>query len=147
MEARMRRFTVADLMSTDVVTLEQDEDLDVADKVMSLARIRHLPVVDRDRVVGLVTHRDLLAAQFSTLADVTTADEEELRQSVVAGEIMRSNVRTVPPTMPVLEAARIMQRHKYGCLPVVEDGKIVGILTEADFLELVVRALEEDAES
>lgn len=139
----MRGFTVKNLMSTDVVTLEQDEDLDVAEKVMSLGRIRHLPVVQGERLVGLVTHRDLLAAQFSTLADVSAADEEVLRSSVAAAQIMQTDVRTVPSTMPVLEAAKIMRRHKYGCLPVVDDGKLVGIVTEADFMELVVRALEE----
>jgi CBS domain-containing membrane protein len=133
---------VREIMTTDVVTLDVDENLDVADSVMNLARIRHLPVVDGDgKLVGLVTHRDLLAAQASTM----TPEDRELNKYVMARQIMRSDVRTVQPETPVLEAARLMQEFKYGCLPVVENGELVGIITEADFLDLVIRALEEGA--
>ncbi len=76
----MRPLLVRELMTTDVVTLEVDESLDVADTVMNLARIRHLPVVNDGRLVGLVTHRDLLAAQASTM----TPEDRELNKYVMA---------------------------------------------------------------
>lgn len=135
----MRSLLVKDIMTTDVVTLEVDENLDVADTVMNLARIRHLPVVNDGKLVGLVTHRDLLAAQASTM----TPEDADLNKYVMARQIMRSDVRTVDSETSVLEAARVMKEFKYGCLPVVDDGTLVGIITEADFLDLVIRALED----
>jgi CBS domain-containing membrane protein len=139
----MRALLVNEIMTTDVVTLDVDENLDVADTVMNLARIRHLPVVNEGKLVGLVTHRDLLAAQASTM----TPEDRDLNKYVMARQIMRSDVRTVAPDSSILDAARLMQEFKYGCLPVVDDGQLVGIITEADFLDLVIHALEEGAES
>lgn len=135
----MRPLLVSEIMTTEVVTLDVDENLDVADTVMNLARIRHLPVVKDGKLVGLVTHRDLLAAQASTM----TPEDRDLNKYVMARQIMRSDVRTVTPDSSVLDAARLMQEFKYGCLPVVDDGQLVGIITEADFLDLVIRALED----
>ena len=107
----MPSFAVRDIMTTDVVTLEEDENLDVADTVMNLARIRHLPVVSHGRLVGLVTHRDLLAAQVSSIADVSAKEDQEIKQSITATQIMRTSVHTVAPDTPVLEAARVRGRN------------------------------------
>lgn len=141
----MAKLLVRDIMSTDLVTLEENEDLDLADTVMTMARIRHLPVVADGCLVGLITHRDLLAAQLSVFAEVTEHESLELNQAISVSEIMRTNIRTVSPDTTVLEAARTMHAKKYGCLPVVDGEKLVGIITDADFLVLVIRAME-DAE-
>ena len=137
----MAELLVRDIMSTDLVTLDENEDLDLADTVMSLARIRHLPVVADDRLVGLITHRDLLSAQISIFAEVSEHESVEINQAITAKEIMRTNIRTVTPETTVLEAAQTMHQRKYGCLPVVDGDNLVGIITEADFLELVIRAV------
>lgn len=139
----MKRLKVKDIMSTNLVTLEESEDLELAENVMRFGRIRHLPVVrDGNELVGLVTHRDLLRAQVSSLAGLSPDERASLSLSIKAGEIMATDVQTVEPGTPVLEAARLLKKHKYGCLPVVEERELVGIITEADFIDLVIRALE-----
>ena len=121
---------VGELMSRDVVTLTEVETLAHAQRCMSRGRLRHLPVIrEGGRLVGLVTHRDLLAASFSVFAEI---EPDEQHRDVVS----------VTPETPVADAARILLCNKYGCLPVVDsDGRLVGIVTEADFLRLTVRLL------
>ena len=138
----MNSVTVKDIMSTDLVTLEEEETLHLAETAMKQGRIRHLPVVKRGMLVGLVTHRDLLRARISSLADISPEERVDLKLSIPVREIMAENIRTVVPDTPVLEAARLLKTNKFGCLPVTAEGKLVGIVTEADFIDLVIRALE-----
>ncbi|PWB68594.1 MAG: hypothetical protein C3F15_16085 [Holophagae bacterium] len=134
---------VRELMSTDLVTLTEDETLAHAQGCMARGRIRHLPVVRDGKLVGLLTHRDLLAASFSILAEVDRGEQRRLFGTVPVVEVMHRDVVTVEPDLPVREAARILLKNKYGCLPVVGlAGELVGILTEADFLHLTVRLLK-----
>lgn len=136
------RLTVADIMTRDVVTLSEDDSLEDARSCMKRGRIRHLPVVRGDKLVGLVTHRDLLAASFSVFADVSHQEEHRLFSQIPVKELMHDAV-TAPPTMPVREAARLLLENKFGCLPVVDgEGRLLGIVTEADFLKLAVKMLE-----
>jgi len=133
------------IMSTELVTLEMDEDLGMADTIMNLARIRHLPVVREERLVGLVTHRDILRAQVSLFAELTPKQSAEINREILACDIMTREVETVGPGTSVLEVARLMYRRKLGCVPVVEDdGRLVGIVTEADFVRLVIDGLEQE---
>jgi len=133
---------VRELMSTDLVTLTEDETLAHAQRCMARGRIRHLPVVRNGKLVGLLTHRDLLAASFSIFAEVDHSEQRRIFGTVPVVEAMHRDVVTVPPDLSVREAARILLRNKYGCLPVVaSSGELVGILTEADFLHLTVRLL------
>jgi CBS domain-containing membrane protein len=133
---------VRELMSTDLVTLTEDETLAHAQGCMARGRIRHLPVVRDGKLVGLLTHRDLLAASFSIFAEVDHGEQRRLFGTVPVVEVMHRDVVTVAPDLPVREAARILLKNKYGCLPVVGPaGELVGILTEADFLRLTVRLL------
>jgi CBS domain-containing membrane protein len=133
---------VRELMSTDLVTLTEDETLAHAQGCMARGRIRHLPVVRDGKLVGLLTHRDLLAASFSIFAEVDHGEQRRLFGTVPVVEVMHRDVVTVEPDLPVREAARILLKNKYGCLPVVGPaGELVGILTEADFLRLTVRLL------
>ncbi len=134
---------VSDLMSTDLVTLTEDETLAHAQRCMARGRIRHLPVVRDGKLVGLVTHRDLLAASFSIFADVDPHEQRRIFVTVPVVEAMHRDVVTVPADLSVKHAAEILLKNKYGCLPVVDgDGTLVGILTEADFLRLTVRLLQ-----
>jgi CBS domain-containing membrane protein len=135
-------MTVADLMTADVVTLTEDETLAHAQRCMARGRIRHLPVVREGRLVGLITHRDLLAASFSIFAEVESNEQRRIFDTVRVIEAMHRDVVTVPPELPVSKAARILLENKYGCLPVVDDDQqLEGIVTEADFLRLTVQLL------
>lgn len=133
---------VRDVMTRDPVTVEVDEDLDLADVLMRLTRVRHLPVLEGGRLVGLVSHRDLVRFESDQLDGGAAAERQQMRRWAKAGWIMTRGVQQVEPDMSLLEAARLMLEHKYGCLPVVEQGRLVGILTESDFVALVVRQLE-----
>jgi CBS domain-containing protein len=120
--------TVGELMTRDLVTLKETQNLAVADELLRLHRIRHLPVVREDKLVGLITHRDLLKA----LAD---RSQDPAKQPMWAADIMTRSVRTVRPDMSLREAVGMMLDNKFGCLPVVgEAGNLLGILTEADLV-------------
>jgi CBS domain-containing protein len=141
-EVVMKNKKVRDIMSTNLETLEEDENLEIVEYVMEKGSIRHLPVVKDKRLVGLVTHRDLMRAQVSSLAEMTPEEAADFRFSVTVRDIMATRVTTISPDATVLEAAKILQESKFGCLPVVQDGELVGIVTEADFIGIVIRALE-----
>ncbi len=135
---------VGELMTRKPVTITEGSTLAEARGAMERLRIRHLPVLDQDgKFAGLVTHRDILAFTISRLADIDTATQDEIDQGIQAGEVMRRGVKTAQPAMTVREAAQIMLDNKYGCLPVLEDGAVVGILTEADFIKLTIGLIDE----
>ncbi len=137
-----RRMMVSELMSTDLVTLTEDETLAHAQRCMERGRIRHLPVVRGRRLVGLITHRDLLSASFSIFAEIEPDEQRRVFVQIPVREVMHRDVTTVRSDLPVAEAARILLESKFGCLPVVSDGdRLEGIVTEADFLRLTVRLL------
>ncbi len=136
------QMCVADLMTTDLVTLTEDETLAHAQRCMARGRIRHLPVVRDGQLVGLITHRDLLAASFSMFAEVEASEQRRVFDTVRVVEAMHRDVVTVSPGLTVSKAARILLENKYGCLPVVDDEqRLQGIVTEADFLRLTVQLL------
>lgn len=129
---------VRDLMSSEVVTLGRDETLDIADRIMALGRIRHMPVLDADgRLCGVVSQRDLFRGALATALGVTRATQARLLGVLLVREVMTEDLVTTTPDTPLIEAAEVMLRHKIGCLPVVEGDRLVGILTEADFVALV----------
>jgi CBS domain-containing protein len=135
---------VRDLMSTDVITLHADSQMVDAEELMGFRNLRHLPVVDgKKKLVGLVTHRVLLRHYLSTLEGKTWMEHQIQKGSVVVRKIMHDKVRTIGPDEALKEAARIMHETKFGCLPVIDkDGKLVGIITEADFVHLAQVLLE-----
>ncbi len=136
------RLTVADVMTRELLTLAEDDTLADARRLMMRGRLRHLPVVRDGRLVGLVTHRDLLSASFSVFADVSALEERQVFARIPVRELMHDAV-TATPSMSVREAARVLLDNKFGCLPVVgADDALVGMVTDSDFLVLTVRMLE-----
>ena len=137
------KTTVADVMSTDVETVNADEDLVLADALMRRNRFRHLPVVRGGKLVGLMTHRDLLRAQAKLLTQLG-AESEERALSLAVGDLMTTEIRTVTPETPARDAAALLLDHQVGCFPVVRDGELIGIVTEADFLRWAMRAFDRE---
>jgi CBS domain-containing membrane protein len=128
---------VGDIMTRDVVTLGRNETLRTADDVMRLGRIRHLPVVDDDGLLaGIVSQRDLFHGGLVKALGYGTHARGRALDSLVVKEAMATEVLTTTADTPLGEAAKLMLEHKIGCLVVVQDRKIVGILTEADFVKL-----------
>lgn len=134
--------TVADAMTRKLLTITEQDLLGNLDGAMHRFRVRHLPVVDGDgRLVGLLTHADLLHAASSVFSD-READRNALIARATVGTIMQREVLTVEPSSPLVEAGKLMWDSKIGCLPVVQaDGKLVGIITEGDFIAIAVQLL------
>ena len=127
---------VKDLMHTHVVTLHFMDTLGVAEDIMNMGRIRHLPVVDADnRIVGIVTQRDLYKAAVSSVLGFDRSKEHEWLGRVKVQDVMTKTVTMISPEAGVVEAVDRLVAEKIGCLPVVdEQGKLLGLLTETDCL-------------
>ncbi|QFI55443.1 CBS domain-containing protein [Aeromonas simiae] len=140
-------ITLSEIMTEHPFTLGPENSLKQAIDLMGQERIRHIPVVDdEERLLGLVTLSDVLASCESKLFVTTRDKEEEFTDSVHLGEIMTRNVAWVDPHAGIKEAALYLQRHKYGCLPIVERGKLIGIVTDSDFVAVAINLLEIMAE-
>lgn len=134
---------VSDLMTDTVFTLQATDSLGDVRSLMQLAKIRHTPVADDEgNFLGLISHRDLLACTISRLAEIDEAEQAEIDTAIMVKDIMRRDVVCVAPTTLLREAAQLLYDEKYGCLPVLEGRKLVGILTEADFLRLTIALLD-----
>jgi CBS domain-containing protein len=127
---------VAGLMTTPPITVRAQDRLATAWRMMRTYRIRHLPVVDANgRLVGLVTHRDLLAASSSSIIANSEDERVQLLTWAGVGDVMETHLSVAHPDESAAEAGERLLRHKIGCLPVVEgDAQLVGIVTEEDFL-------------
>jgi len=136
-------LTVGDLMTTQLFTLLESDSLYTAKQIMEMARVRHVPIVDaNESFIGLITHRDMLSVAVSKLSDIDPSTQDELDAGIPLREIMRTDVATVAPDTLLRDAAQVLLEHKYGCLPVVEGKKLVGIITEADFLRLTISLMD-----
>ncbi|MFC1826919.1 CBS domain-containing protein [Thermodesulfobacteriota bacterium] len=135
---------IKDIMTSEVFVLHATQTLELVRSLMRIKHVRHVPIVDPDNTfVGLMTHRDLLAQTISHLAEVDDDEQEYLDRHIHIMKIMKTDVTTVDPEMDVCSAITMLLEHKYGCLPVVTDGKLVGIVTEADFMKLTLNLLRE----
>jgi len=127
-------LTVADVMTSDVVTLHMNDVLSTADDVMRLGRIRHLLVVDDDgTLVGIVSQRDLFHSGLLKALGYGTHAKQRALETLAVKDAMHTELLTTTPGTPLRDAARVMTEQKVGCLPVLENGKLTGILTEGDF--------------
>ncbi len=133
---------VKDLMTSPVFSLRETDSLHRTRSLMDLQRIRHIPIVTVDNAfTGLVTHRDILSATISQLAALDPETQREIDSGIPIREIMRIDITSVEENSSLKDAAQLLLNHKYGCLPVVQNGELTGILTEADFLRLTINLM------
>lgn len=136
-------ITLSEIMTEQPFTLGPDNSLKQAIDLMNQERIRHIPIVnDEQHLLGLVTLSDVLAARESKLVLGSQEREEEFTDNVQLAELMTRNVACVDPHAGIKEAALYLQRHKYGCLPVVDRGRLIGIVTDTDFIGVAINLLE-----
>ena len=135
---------VKDIMTSEVFVLHAAQTLELVRSLMRIKHVRHVPIVEPDNTfVGLMTHRDLLAQTISHLADVDEEEQEYLDRNIHIMNIMKTDVTTADPEMDICTAIKLLLENKYGCLPIVSEGKLVGIVTEADFLKLTLELLQQ----
>lgn len=132
---------VREVMSSPVETLDRNDTLSLAEDLMTMKRIRHLPVLEDGLLAGIVTQRDLFHAGLSTAMGFGQKAKKEFMRTVLIKEVMTEAVVTLPPEADVKEAARLMLEKKIGCLPVVEKGKLVGLVSESDLVRLVAKGM------
>ncbi len=134
-------LTIDAIMSTDLVTVPPSATLAEARALMHDHRFHHLPVVDdKDGLVGLLTLTDVLAATDSRLR----AEDSRLRaKDICISEVMTTDVATVDQHASLRQAALFLEKHKIGCLPVLSDEKLVGIITDTDFVGVAINLLEQ----
>ena len=134
---------VRDIMTQKVVTLFEEDNLTGVEEGMTHFKFRHLPVVDGKRLVGLVTHRDLLRVAASALDPGGAQKTKTMNARVFVRDVMQRDVVTVREDTPILDAGRIMWNNKMSCLPVVSDGgDLLGLVTEGDFVKLALVLLD-----
>jgi CBS domain-containing protein len=132
--------TVRDLMAQNPATLDRNETLDLADQIMNLGRIRHMPVVDDGKVVGILSQRDLFRSALIVALGFARRTTSALIKTIKIKEVMTEHVITITPDVAAKDAARLMIDKKIGCLPVVENEKLIGLITETDILRYVVES-------
>ena len=135
----MKELKVRDVMTTDPTTLKRNDKLTLADDIMRLGRVRHLPVLDDDGqlLVGIVTQRDLFRDALAQALGYGRHAQRKILDTLSVKDVMATDVVTIKPETPLVEAARLLTERKIGCLPVIENGRLVGILTESDFVALI----------
>lgn len=124
-------------MAAVIATVGPEEQLDLVQDVMNLGQLRHLPVVDEGKLVGIVSQRDLLAAGLSRALEFDGEERRSFLRSISVSDVMTAPAITARPEDTLLEAAGRMLVHRIGCLPVVDaDGHAVGLISETDLLGL-----------
>ncbi|MDE2179417.1 MAG: CBS domain-containing protein [candidate division NC10 bacterium] len=130
---------LSEIMNRTLITVDTRTSLRRAQRMLDQHKIRHLFVMDGKRLVGIVTDRDLRKAAPSSKSPLTTSEREEFMDELKVVEVMSRKLITALPTTTAREAAKVMVREKIGCLPVVDGNTLVGIVTETDLLEILVR--------
>jgi CBS domain-containing protein len=112
---------------------------------MDSHHIRHVAVVEPEtgRLVGLISHRDVLRSQEGSLSGAPSDEQLHMNRWIEARWVMTKEVRTVYPDTPALEAATILRSQGYGCVPVVEQGRLVGMLSDSDFVDYAIQTLSD----
>jgi len=132
---------VRDFMSTNVVSVDEKTLIDDARKIMEAHKIRRLPVMKKDKLVGLVTKHMLLEAAPSPATSLSIHELHYLLAKMTVKEIMIKNPDTISPDMPAEEALQLGQEKGYGAFPVVENKRLVGMVTESDIVRMMTRVL------
>jgi acetoin utilization protein AcuB len=131
---------VRDIMETKLVTISPSERLSTVEDIMTLGGVRHMPVVQSGRLVGVVSERDLLRASLSALSEHRDAERRAFLHVVEISRVMSTPAITIGPEATIRDAALLMADNKIGCLPVVAESALVGIVTETDVLRWVAGA-------
>uniref|UniRef100_A0A7V4G7X8 CBS domain-containing protein n=1 Tax=Desulfobacca acetoxidans TaxID=60893 RepID=A0A7V4G7X8_9BACT len=132
---------VRDIMVKELATLDINDELSLANDIMRLGRIRHLPVLEGETLVGIISERDLFRSSLAQALGYGDKGSREVMKTLRIKDVMVKQVVSVSPDLPLKDAVVLMVERKIGCLPVVEGGKLVGLITETDILMQYCREL------
>jgi len=132
---------IRDIMTKNPITVESEALVLDAQKIMRENNIRRLPVVDKGKLVGMVTKHDLLEASPSPATSLSVHELHYLLSKMKVKDIMKKNPYTFAPDAPFEEALKLGQEKKIGAFPVMENGKLIGIVTESDAVRFLTQAL------
>ena len=134
------REPVSSIMSTQLVVLNTTDGLEKAEKLFKKHKIRHIPVINNKKIVGMLSLTDLLRISF---ADGAYEDEEDIESIVydmfTIPQVMAKNIRSVTPETTIKEVAQVLASEEFHALPVSEDGKLVGIVTTTDLIKYLLK--------
>jgi predicted transcriptional regulator len=133
---------VKEIMVKEVATLDINDELSLANDIIRLGRIRHLPVVDGTKLAGIISERDLFRSSLAQALGYGTKATRDLMKTLHIKDVMVPEVITVTPETEVTDAVRLMVNRKIGCLPVVEGDRLVGLITETDILTQYLKCVE-----
>ena len=137
-------ITIDEFMSSKPYTLRETNTLNDAVRIMTEKHIRHIPVTDNDNhVIGLVTQRDVLAATEPRLQQQVNSSSRSGNEEMLLADMMIRDVSVIQKSDSLRRAALYIQSHKYGCLPVISDDCLVGIITDSDFIDIAINLLEQ----
>ena len=133
---------ISEIMTKNIIALNRDDDLETAEMLFKRNKMRHIPVVAEDVIIGMLSYTDLLRISF---ADAVYETEEELDTLVynmfTIDQVMAKNVVTVSSTATIKEVAKILAENEFHALPVVDDGRLVGIVTTTDLINYLLKQL------
>lgn len=132
------KLMVEEFMTTDLFTVRKDDILEFVANLLDWRRIRYIPVEDDQKhLIGLITMRKVLR-EYTKVVN----EDEEASVSQLVDDIMEQNPVTIHPEASIMEAMEIMQQQKIGCLPVVKNSRLVGVITEDNFMNITRRLLQ-----
>jgi acetoin utilization protein AcuB len=135
---RQKNIRVSDWMSEGVLAVETFDSIAIARELMAKHRINQLPVLDSDRLVGMVTDRDIRDAYPTSMMIDRTQEIDDFAEKITVEEVMTHDLLVVQPETPLAVAVALLRKHRIGSLPVVKNKSLVGIITRSDILEFVL---------
>jgi CBS domain-containing protein len=135
-----QRTPVSDIMTKEVITLNHSDSLETAERLFKSQKIRHIPVVSGENIIGMLSYTDILRISF---ADSVSADGESVDTSVynlfTIEQVMAKNLVSISSSTTIKETAEILAKKEFHAIPIVDDGKLVGIVTTTDLINYLLQ--------
>lgn len=137
-----KNISISTIMSTKIIALNREDDLEQAELLFKRHKIRHIPVVNEGVVIGMLSYTDLLRISFADAVDETETEIETLVYNMFTiDQVMVKNVVTIASDSTIKEVAEILAKNEFHALPVVDDGRLVGIVTTTDLINYLLKQL------
>ncbi|MGH7886467.1 MAG: CBS domain-containing protein [Candidatus Binatia bacterium] len=137
-KTKIRTIRVADWMSDGVLAVETFDSIAIARQLMAKHRVNQLPVLDDDRLIGIVTDRDIRDAYPTSMMINQTKAIDEFAEKITVEEVMTRDIFVVSPETALAQAVSLLRKHRIGSLPVVKNQQLIGIITRSDILDFVL---------